>query len=330
MDELIKKNLYSKHKLYYNENGKFKILMFSDVQERVDFDKKTLKHINYMLDKVKPDLVILGGDQCMGPDVHTVEDFKKFLSVLVKPLEERKIPWMHVFGNHDYDLEFDPFLQQKFYEEYSFCISKHTDNISGVTNYMVPIYKHNSNEICFNIWGLDTQQKSINYFTDFNVKEINKITTVPLGMGAYDTIRFDQIMWYWQSSIELEKFAGKKIPSLMCMHVAPPEFAIVVNNPDECNLIGHNTERIDSSILNSGIFSTIIQRGDVICISCGHTHRNNFSSELYGIKLCLDATAGFTCYGEDVSRGGRVFELSEENPDKIVTYPFLYKEIDFV
>lgn len=328
MSKLLQKNLYSKHKLSFNYDGKFKILMFSDVQERTSFDAKTLKHIKKMLDETKPDLVLLGGDQCMGPDVLTIEDFKEFLAALVAPIEERKIPWAHIYGNHDHDLKFDPFLQQKLYEDYPYCISKHTEDISGVTNFMLPIYKHNSEEIGFNIWGIDTHRNALDYFEKLNIKNINNIKVVPLGVGRYDTIHFDQMMWYWNSSIEIEKYAGKKIPSLMCMHVAPPEFAIVVNNPEECNLVGHNTERIDSSVLNSGIFSQILQRGDVSCIACGHTHRNNFSAELYGIKVCLDATAGFTCYGEDVSRGGRIFEIDQENPSNINTYPFLYKDLD--
>ena len=326
MKELLAKNLYSKHKLTFNKEGKFKILMFSDVQEREDFDSDTLRNIKTMIDRVNPDLIILGGDQCMGPDVCSKEKFKIFLSKLVSPLEERKIPWVHIYGNHDHDLDFDPFEQQALYEEYPFCVSKHTTEISGVTNFMLPIYKYDSESIGFNIWGLDTHRKKEEFISEFGVEGYIDVENKPSGVGRYDLIRFDQMMWYWNSSVALEKFANGKIPSLMCMHIAPIEFASVINNPEQCGLIGNGPERLDSGFLNSGIFSEILQRGDVCCISCAHTHRNNFEASFCGIKVCFDSTAGMTCYGEEETRGGRIFEIDENDPWHIVTYPYYYKD----
>ncbi len=325
MKSYLKENLYSKHKISFNKEGKIKILMFSDIQERAKFDSQTLKNINTMLDNVKPDMVILGGDQCMGPDVQSQEEFVVFLDQLAEPLESRKIPWMHIFGNHDYDLNFNPYIQQSLYERFDYCISKHTSDISGVTNFMIPVYKYNSDEIGFNIWGLDTQNRG-NSFIDEFVSEFTDIDNRALGLGRYDLIRFDQMMWYWNSSIELENYLGKKTPSLMCMHIAPVEFAFAINNPQKCKLKGFAPERLDSGILNCGIFSEILQRGDVKFISCGHTHRNNFEASYCGIKMFFDSTAGLTCYGEEQTRGGRVFEINQNNTENIVSYPYFYFE----
>lgn len=327
MTELLSKNLYTKHRLAFNSEGKFKVLMFSDVQERTEFDKKTLESICAMLDTVKPDLVILGGDQCMGPDVHSVEDFKKFLSVLASPMEERKIPWAHVFGNHDYDLEFDWLLQQSFYEEYPYCISKHTEDLSGVTNFMLPVFKHASNEVGFTVWGLDTQRDKHQFTKDYGIQTVD-FKNNAVGAGPYDFIKFDQMMWYWNSSVELEKREGKKIPGLMCMHVAPVEFSLAIDNPEQCGLKGYNPERLDSSVLNSGIFAEALQRGDIRCICCGHTHMNTFEADLFGIKVCFDGSAGLTCYGEAETRGGRIFEIDEQYPENVLTYPVLYKDLE--
>lgn len=327
MYELLKANLHTKHRLSFRADGTFKILVFSDVQERRNFDPKTRADIEKMLDATAPDLVILCGDQCMGPDASSLEDFTAFLAVLAQPLEQRYIPWAHVFGNHDYDLNFDPFVQQALYEAYPFCVSKHTTDADGITNFMLPIYKHGSDEIGFNVWGMDTHQIGTSFWKDCGIAQPNEWTNKPFGIGRYDTLRFEQLLWYRDSSLALEQYTGHKVPSLMCMHIAPPEVALAINNPDESKLVGYNSERLDGGVLNSGLFSLLLQRGDVRCICAGHTHRNNFSADVYGINVCLDATAGWTCYGDDESRGGRVFEITEADPQNIKTYPVLYKDL---
>ena len=42
----------------------------------------------------------------------------------------------------------------KIYEEYEYGISKHTEDIYGTTNFVLPIKHSNKNEIAFTIWGL--------------------------------------------------------------------------------------------------------------------------------------------------------------------------------
>lgn len=71
-------------------------------------------------------------------------------------MENRKIPWAHVFGNHDHDVDIDDIQKTKIYEEYKYCISKHTENIYGTTNFVFSVKYSNKNEIAFNIWGLDS------------------------------------------------------------------------------------------------------------------------------------------------------------------------------
>ena len=38
--------------------------------------------------------------------------------ILAIAMERRKIPWAHVFGNHDHDIDIDDILKTKIYEEY--------------------------------------------------------------------------------------------------------------------------------------------------------------------------------------------------------------------
>lgn len=52
---------------------------------------------------------------------------------------------------------------------------------------------------------------------------------------------------------------------------------------------------------------------------CGHTHKNDGEAELCDIRLCFDASAGTRCYGDDSTRGCRIFDLSANEPGKILT-----------
>lgn len=93
------------------------------------------------------------------------------------PMESRKIPWAHVFGNHDHDIDVDDIKKTKIYEEYEYCISKHTENIYGTTNFVLPIKYSNKNEIAFNIWGLDSNNLIANTNMPIDENNTNKIKT---------------------------------------------------------------------------------------------------------------------------------------------------------
>lgn len=56
--------------------------------------------MNRILDKEKPNLVVLTGDNIDGK-CKTAEDVKKAITNITEPMESRKIPWAVVFGNHD-------------------------------------------------------------------------------------------------------------------------------------------------------------------------------------------------------------------------------------
>ena len=62
----LDKNLYTKHELKFNKNGKFKILMMSDIQETLNYDTRTLECMDKLIEKTQPDFIILGGDNCDG------------------------------------------------------------------------------------------------------------------------------------------------------------------------------------------------------------------------------------------------------------------------
>ena len=325
MNSNLDYNLYTKHELRFNSDGKIKILMMSDIQETLEYDKRTLDSINKLIDKVKPDLVVLGGDNCDGTILKTEEEMKKYLDIFSFPIESRKIPWMHVFGNHDHDVDFDDLDKTKIYEKYEYCISKHTEDIYGTTNYVIPIKSSVGDKIAFNLWALDSNNQISE--SNISIDEKMHLLKKPTMSGRWDIIHFDQLMWYWNTSKQLEDYQNKKINGMLFMHIPPWEFQYIVDNPEYTNSKGSMEEVMSIGMFNSGLFSTILQRQDIKCIACGHSHNDCFEGDFCNIKMCLDACAGYSPYGTDELRGGRVFEIDENDTENIITYMVHYKDL---
>ena len=101
-------------------------------------------------------LVLLGGDNTTGKA--TKKEFKTLLEDIARPMEDRKIPWAHIFGNHDISPKVSKEYQQKVYEEYPFCLSKAGPKaLPGVGNYFLPVLDGYDSPV-FGIWALDSHQ----------------------------------------------------------------------------------------------------------------------------------------------------------------------------
>jgi len=327
----LEENLYTKIPLRFNKDGKFKILMFSDTHGH---NEATLDAIDAVVENTKPDLILICGDtvhhitdESDKPQVDKVYDFLCDLAVI---FEKRNIPWAHVFGNHDHEAGPNK-MQQIAYERFELNVSKSgPEDIGGVANYVLPIKAHDSEDILFNVWGLDSHIGLGDFIERCNNPESSDVRKLPINFTDqtnHGALYFEQVMWYWNSSVELEKHNGKKIPGLMYFHVPLPEFWLAAKNPVETGLEGYCGEALGNGNINSGLFAAILQRGDVKTICCGHDHDCNFAAKYCGIKLCYDGALSYNGYNRYSIRGGRVFELDANDLWNVNTYNVLYKDI---
>lgn len=331
MTENLKHNLYTKKKLKFNKQGKFKILLFSDIHEGLPFCEGTYTCIERLLTLAEPDFVIINGDTLNGGKIKTIEDLRNYLKIMTKPLESRNIPWVHTWGNHDHKTGIDEALQQAEYEAYENCLSKSAPNISGKSNFVIPIYSSDDSRIAFNVWGLDTGRSmastgEIIYGKDskftFDPKLQNKICS---GQSDLGFPMFDQIMWYYYSSLEMEKYNGRSIDSFMCVHIPPWEILALQNNREKCNVIGNIDQRYDLGALNSGLFAACLQRRDVRAICTAHMHENDCTGTYCNITICTDGSISHSAYGGEGRRGGRLFIL-DENDTSNMTSEMIYAD----
>lgn len=330
----LQENLKTKFPLKCNKDGKFKILTVSDVHGRDNHNPRTAAAFRTVVEHVKPDLVLIGGDTIHHITAESqealLEKIYDFLKDLTEVLEKNKIPWAHVFGNHDWNCGIPNELQQPLYERFEYNITKRgPEDVSGTANYVLPIKAHDSEEIIYNVWGIDSHD-SWNAFSKYckNEELPNAMLPNHENILMYSgTLHFDQLMWYWNSSVEMEQYCNKKIPGMMFFHIPVPEFKLVTANPFETGMEGHANESISYSGINSGLFAEILQRGDIKTIVCGHDHNNDFSGKVCGINLCFDGGLSFDGYCLSSIRGGRVIEIDEKDPWNVKTYMVHYKDM---
>ena len=329
----------TRHPLRFRPDGGYRILMMSDAHLKPGKEARTVHAMETLIDGTGPDLVLLNGDNVAA---FTDQDmFGALLDHLASPMEERHIPWAHVFGNHDQTPEVPKAFQEAAYERYPWCVSKAgPDDLPGSGNYFLPILDENDDPV-FGVWGIDSQQ-------DF------KTQTVPLSYPGdlywdvlmpgpivsysdYDLIRFEQVMWYWNTSVALEKLCGHKIPSLMMFHIPLIEFHGMLLNAHRTQLRGEYNERLSTSEINSGMFAAVFQRGDVRAIFSGHDHINTFDGVYCGIRMGYDGSIGYEAYGtrdndpghdRERLRGGRIFDIDKSDPWKIDTEMVFVKDYE--
>lgn len=316
-------------KLKFGEDGKFKIMQMSDIQDYIDtatkptLNQKTVNLMEAALDTEQPDLVVITGDQ-IGGNMDS-EELQSLITQIAQPFEERQIPWLVTFGNHDEDATtalsegWNKIKQLSFYRSFKYNINRASMsgvqgfksngvNTIGVGDMYQLIYDKEGKTPIYNIWALDS-----NAYADSTT-----------GIGGYDWIRPEQIQWYTETSKQLEAKYGNKINSLMFFHIPTPEWGDMWDNKDEFGVVGEKNENECPADVNSGMFTAALARGDVKGMFVGHDHVNDYTGNYYGIQLGYDANVGYQTYGlggseNDRLRGVRVFELDENNLDTFET-----------
>jgi UDP-2,3-diacylglucosamine pyrophosphatase LpxH len=303
------------------KDGRFRILILTDAHHAPNTGKDTIKAMGCLIDRTKPDLVFLDGDNIAGHA--TEQNCRDMIADVVSPMEKRGIPWAHVYGNHDKTPLFSKNFQQAIYQKYPHCLSKAgLNSVPGVGNFFLPILG-TDDKPAFGIWALDSMQDldimdtPLDYKGDFQ-KDVLLPKRLTTGSNA-DFLRFEQVQWYYNESKRLEAKYGTKIPSIMCFHQPLYEFNAIVRNPRETTMVGEANEKICCSEVSSGLFAAAIQRADVLGMFCGHDHNNNFHGIYCNMHLAYCGSVGYHAYGmktgdRESLRGGRVIDLSLSDP----------------
>lgn len=283
---LILLGAYAQKSVAFRE-GKLKIVQLTDIHWDPQSKNcaQTAQTIEAVLALEKPDIAMLTGD------VVTEKPGPEGWKAIIALLEKAQVPFTVMMGNHDAEVmpkqEIYDLLAQSPY----FIGEKGPETIHGCGNYVVPVY------------GADHKTtKALLYCIDSNDYPESK------DYGTYDWIHFDQVAWYRQTSARfMKENGGNPLPALAFFHIALPEYDAIPNNG---TMLGEKNEGSGASKINSGLFASFIEMGDVMGAFVGHDHDNDFIGTHYQIALAYGRVTGTDAYG-DLERGMRVIELKE-------------------
>ena len=322
-------------KLRFNKNGKFVIMQVADPQDLHFVRHSMIRMLNKAYDDVKPDLVVFAGDNILGNHlkdarfgtktvVHTKEGeyerMKKAISHICQPLEERKIPFTMIYGNHDDVNRITKEEQADIYRSYSMCVGlDNPDKTVDVDTFNLPVFASEGEKKLFNLWMID----SLTY--NRHPEDEKDVAYYENDLEGYACVHKDQIDWYVKKSNELkEANGGEPVPSMVFQHIIVPEIYDVLAKDKDGKWI--LPEGVDGELwedpcpphYSNGQFDAMVAQGDVVAMFFGHDHKNSFEVEYKGVDLVNTPGATFSSYG-DHNRGARVIDIKESDTSTYTT-----------
>ena len=309
------------------KNGSFTLMQITDAQENYTVNPDTVKLISLALDRVKPDLVVFTGDQLKGysPSFKgdTLRKISRTIADLLRPLEDRKIPFCVTFGNHDNNCGVSNARQAAIYASHAGYVpgTPHEGNDPGT--FTLQLKDSLGKRDVFNLYVFDSGGKGPD--------------------GVYQPLTPDRIAWFRRERDRFYAENGAYLPSLAFQHIPLPEYFDLLKRvekgtkgaveafykhegeyyvlPDEA--IARGDFMLESPAApddNTGELDALTEKGDVLGLYVGHDHINSFSIAHRGMQLGYTQGCGFHTYGPGGRRGVRVFKLREDDLSRFETY----------
>lgn len=310
-------------------NGMFRILQLTDMQDTYRTSQDTVNLTEALIRRTQPDLIVLTGDQIKGYGTYfrfgdNRANAAATLNHLLKPIAESGIPFTAVFGNHDEFGDADKEFQWELYRQY--------DNFVG-NDYLfdcIPVFGKDGKAVPFCVYLFDSREKQPD--------------------GSYPPISPEQIRQYREARDNLEKENGHVVPALAFQHIPPVEIyealspcrkhdkgaiqgARTFNDryyrlPDyACGKRSFMGENAATPDVKSGQPEAFLEKGDVRGLYFGHDHNNSFVVRYGNLDLGYTQGCGFNIYGPGKNRGGRVFDIREDSPDRYETFTVTCRDL---
>ncbi|MBQ7596492.1 MAG: metallophosphoesterase [Clostridia bacterium] len=290
-----------------NGDGDFKILMFTDMH--LDGKNKTSKitvdHLVKNIQREKPDLVLLGGDNV------TSGINRKRSNQLAQIFEKLDVYWGGVLGNHEGDNSYSISREEMvdIFSSYPHCLMrKGLDSADGNCNYSINIL-NSDGTLKETFFFLDTFDE----LTDEQIKEFG----VDPEKSTYDGAHENQIEWYTQK-VEQTRLMYGDFESILLMHIPLPQVAQLAETGNF--KYGVNLEGVCQSAVDRGLFDAVKSSGTTKTVFCGHDHLNTFGGDYQGILLSYIEPSGYGAYGaaklgyeeKDWLQGYTVLEIKDD------------------
>lgn len=301
-------------------DGKFKILILSDIHTPDPMPLWTESFISYAMEAERPDLVVLLGDNTAGyykgvTKEKNITAIKKIVSLL------GGTAFAMVFGNHDHEGlpemsedEAKDFLLSVYVEAEN-CLAKDRD-------YSVNLKDSEGQKDIFTLCFVDSGTYA---------KE-----------GGYAYVKPSQLQWYKEESDR-----NGNLPSYLFQHIILPEVYEEMYESklpkrgyikgqcirgkkfykfkEDSLISGNMKEGPCPPDINGGQLESLKEKGNTIACFFGHDHTNDFVCDCKGIKLVAVPSPSFFTYGNN--RGVRVVTIHEDDLTRLDTKVIHYNDV---
>ena len=274
-----------------NGPGEFRILLFTDLHldGKNDTSVLTVSHLVENIQKEKPDLVLLGGDNVTsGLNGARARQLGRIF-------EKLGVYWAGVLGNHEGDNPYSVSRTKmaEIFSSFDHCLLRRgPEEIDGDCNYALHILDAADRHLQ-TFFFLDT-------FDEMTAEQMEAVGWQE-GDSEYDGAHENQIDWFVQKTVQAKQDYGEDCSAILVQHIPLPQVAAAAETGDF--LYGDKQENVCCTGYDSGLFDKVKASGIVKAVFCGHDHMNNFGVNYEGILLSYIEPSNYGSYNLGNRRG---------------------------
>ncbi len=314
--------------LKFGSDGKFKIVIFSDVQDQFPVHQRVINVMKQAIARENPDLIVYLGDITEQNIKEPEVDYRRTVEQIFSPAVEAGVPYAIVFGNHDDQSYYsgqrtDKAAMLSVIQSLGDCRTVDADpSLYGTGTCKIPVYSSDGSSIAFDLFMVDS----------------NTYQNPTDGGSGYDNPHADQLEW-----LAANKDAG--VNSFVFQHIPMPEtfnlfkedengsksyggkkYALALNE----NATGSAGEfpHPCPADCNFGEFTTLRDMGGVLGVFTGHDHLNDFTGVYDGLRMTAVPGMTYYNYGKEEVRGYGVIELDENDIENYDYHSVKFSTLD--
>lgn len=314
------------------DDGPYKILQLTDLHFGFGIlsrkqDKLGMDAVTKLVEKSKPDLIILTGDSIF-PFIFksgTRNNIKQARR-LVEFMDSFEIPYAFLFGNHDIEMgskgDKDQISDIIINGRYS-VFAKGKKELTGEGNYIIKLIDKRE-KVIMALVVLDSNMYGEGWF-----------------FSGFDCIHKEQTEWCMNELSRLKK-QNENLKALAFFHMPLPEFKEAYEKMKlgdksvEYNFgsIGESNDYFGISKNNYGFFEKAVENGVIKGIFCGHDHLNTLSLTYQDVMMTYGMSIDFLAYKNIrkryTQRGGTLITIDKNGLFKVKPVPLTTVVSNFV
>jgi len=279
--------------LRFNKDKTFKVMQFTDLhlssknENEDNRSVKTIARMEKIVKAEKPDVIILTGDNV------TEAPAKPMWGLLLSKLEDLKTPFVLLFGNHDAEQELSREEMSRMVVANRYSLN--TLNEKGeLADLDIPVLGSDGGKVEAALYCLDSH--------DYSTLE---------GIEGYGWFTQSQIDWVRERCLtRTAENDGKHLLSLAYFHIPLVECETSWSHHGNSR-VGIRGENECPGVLNTGMFATMIETGNILGVFSGHDHDNDYMVGEQGIAIGYGRFSGSHNTYTHLRPGARIVILEE-------------------